>query len=137
VASGFKTQIEHDLSLIGWNPFNSNEMAVLGSQGISFYKGSSVFRIDGSNDTSFGFGGMIFLGDFAVPDADYVSHLRHEYGHILQGLVLGLPLFGVLVGIPSMISIQIDDNNAKKNKNYTRVHDYRWFERWASRWGSA
>lgn len=39
MASSWDKQIKSDMDLIKWNPFNSNETAVLGSSKISFYKG--------------------------------------------------------------------------------------------------
>ena len=44
VASVFDEDIRNDMESINWNPFNSNENAVVNSKKISFYKGVSVIR---------------------------------------------------------------------------------------------
>lgn len=52
-------------------------------------------------------------------------HLRHEYGHVIQSRLLGIGTFGIIIGIPSIISILTDPDN----------HHNQWFERWATSLG--
>ena len=53
VASIWDEDIRADMNAIGWNPFNTNESAVLGSNKVSFYKGMPVFRTNGDRSGTF------------------------------------------------------------------------------------
>ena len=53
VASIWDEDIRADMNAIGWNPFNTNENAVLGSNKVSFYKGMPVFRTNGDRSGTF------------------------------------------------------------------------------------
>ena len=45
IASIWDKDIRTDMNAIGWNPFNSNENAVLGSSKVAFYKGAPVLEL--------------------------------------------------------------------------------------------
>jgi hypothetical protein len=96
---------------------------VLQSRKISYYKGASVFRTN--MNASAGFGGIILLSNSAKDDRYGISHLRHEYGHVVQSRLLGIGTFGIIIGIPSMISIMTNP----------RDHHNQWFEIWADQLG--
>jgi RHS repeat-associated protein len=128
VTSVFHEPTRSDLGLIGWNPFNFNEEAVLQSQGISFYRGSTVFRHN--FDGGMGLMGMVFLPRSLENNDEGVWFLRHEFGHVVQGWLMGMALFGALVGIPSLIS-------AHRNRQNLDAHDNKSFERWATFLGGA
>ena len=53
VASIWDEDIRADMNAIGWNPFNTNESTVLGSNKVSFYKGMPVFRTNGGRSGTF------------------------------------------------------------------------------------
>ena len=95
IASLFDKDIRDDLNAIGWNPFNTDESAILkSSDKVSFYKGVPVFRIPaGERSGSFG---AIFLakGSGAIT-------LRHERGHNSQLMMMGIANFGLMIGLPS------------------------------------
>ena len=117
-ASVFSKQIRDDMDAIGWNPFNRDESEVVGSRRVSFYKGVPVIRISGTKSASFG---ALWLGS---ADEDLV---RHEWGHSVQFMLLGLPFYTGLVAIPSVISILTSPEK----------HHEKWFEKWADRLGGA
>lgn len=54
VASIFDEDIRNDMNTIGWNPFNKDESVVVNSSNVSFYKGVSVFRTNGSSGSFLG-----------------------------------------------------------------------------------
>ena len=93
VASIWDQDIRHDMADIGWNPFNSDETKTLNSQKVSFYKGAPVIRIGMNRSGTFG---AIFLGT-----TNDVNTVRHEYGHIVQQMLLGPVRYGYSVAIPS------------------------------------
>ena len=93
VASIWDEDIRSDMNAIGWNPFNSNEDAVLSSNKVSFYKGMPVFRTDLDRSGSFY---AIFLNQTANVDT-----LRHERGHGYQAMMMGIVTYGLMIGLPS------------------------------------
>src|SRR5699024_4540194 len=97
VASIWDEDIRADMNAIGWNPFNTNESAVLGSNKVSFYKGMPVFRTNGGRSGTF----------YAIAlkrDADAVE-LRHERGHGSQAMAMGVITSAFTVGIPSPVML--------------------------------
>ena len=100
-----------DMCSIGWNPFNSDENAVLNSNYVSFYKGVPVFRFKEGRSGSFG---AIFLaegqydksGNWVPTTAD---DLKHERGHNSQLMMMGIATYGFTVGIPSPLKLGIAD----------------------------
>ena len=96
VASLFNSDVRADMDAIGWNPFNTDESAVLNSSYVSFYKGVPVFRTDG-------FVGRYgtFLGIFLNRSNYDTDTVRHEWGHVPQQMILGPVNFGLLFAIPS------------------------------------
>ena len=98
-----------DMCSIGWNPFNSDENAVLKSQCVSFYKGVPAFRFKEGRSGSFG---AIFLaegqydtsGGWVSTTAD---DLKHERGHNFQLMMMGIATYGFTVGIPSPLKLGI------------------------------
>lgn len=63
--------------------------------------------------------------------------LAHEYGHSLQGLILG-PFWLLLVGIPSVIRFHYRELVYKYNYEKYRTfksYDSIWFERTATKYG--
>ncbi len=94
IGSVFNSQIYSDMSAIGWNPFNSNVDAVMGSNILSFYKGVPIFRTP-KNSRSGTFGIMLL----ARNEED--GAVQHEFGHVPQLLLLGTVKFLLYVGIPS------------------------------------
>ena len=95
ITSIWDESVRDDMNAIGWNPFNSNEQAVLDSQKVSFYKGVPVFRTDNDRSGSFG---AIFLTKGSVVDA-----LRHERGHNQQLMMMGVINYGLMIGLPSWL----------------------------------
>lgn len=81
------------MNAIGWNPFNSSESAVLGSNKVSFYKGAPVFLKNGGRSGSFY---AISLNKNRNADT-----LRHEWGHNVQAMIMGPGNYGLTVGIMS------------------------------------
>ncbi len=104
VASIFDEDVRNDMNAIGWNPFNSDESLVLGSNKVSFYKGVPVIRTNIERSGSFGAiflrrGYHDFYGTYHVlTDTDEV---RHERGHNSQLMMMGIGIYGFTVGIPS------------------------------------
>ena len=94
VASIFNEDVINDMNAIGWNPFNTDESATLNSSKVSFYKGVPVFRI-ASHKRSFS-AGAIFLAKGRNEDT-----LRHERGHNLQLMTIGITYYGLMIGMPS------------------------------------
>lgn len=108
VASIWDEDIRADMNAIGWNPFNTNENAVLGSSKVSFYKGMPVFRTNGDRSGTF----------YAIAlkrSADAVE-LRHERGHGSQAMMMGIGTYAITVGIPSPLQL---GSWAAQNKYYT------------------
>ena len=97
MAAAFSKEVYNDMSAIGWNPFNSDEGAVLGSSKVSFYKGMPVVRT--SFDRSASFGG-IWLNRSADENT-----LKHEWGHGFQQLILGPGNYGLTIAIPSAVKM--------------------------------
>ena len=93
----FDEQIKADMSSIGWNPFNNNAHAVIGSGKVSFFKCVPVFRTDLDRSGSFG---AIFLNGGAN-----VDDLNHERGHNSQLMRMGIGTYGFSVGIPSPLAL--------------------------------
>ncbi len=93
VGSVFNGQIEKDMIAIGWNPFNSDANAVVGSGIMSFYKGVPIFRTNNSRSGTFG----IML----LASGETENVVKHEFGHVPQLLLLGPVKFLITVGLPS------------------------------------
>lgn len=89
------------MSAIGWNPFNSNENAVMSAGSVSFYKGQAVIKGNFPGCMSFG---IMFVDNGSWVTADTI---RHEYGHFLQMGILGVPKFTLGIAIPSLIGTQV------------------------------
>ena len=107
VASIWDEDIRADMNAIGWNPFNTNENAVLGSSKVSFYKGMPVFRTNGDRSGTF----------YAIAlkrSADAVE-LRHERGHGSQAMMMGIGTYAITVCIPSPLQL---GSWAAQNKYY-------------------
>ena len=81
VASIWDEDIRADMNAIGWNPFNTNENAVLGSSKVSFYKGMPVFMKDSGRSGTFYAMVLNRNSDATV--------LRHERGHGSQAMAMG------------------------------------------------
>ncbi len=94
-ASAFDDTINSDMQAIGWNPFNTNETTVIGSEKVSFYKGVPVIRINQSKGRS-----GTFLGIFLDGSAD-ADTVRHEWGHTIQQGIIGPIRFGLTYAITS------------------------------------
>ena len=98
VASIWDKEIRADMNAIGWNPFNSDEIATLNSSKVSFYKGVPVFRTaSGGRSGSFG---AIFL-----KKGSKIDTLRHERGHNWQLMMMGIGTYMITVGIPSPLML--------------------------------
>ena len=95
-ASAFDDTINADMQAIGWNPFNTNEIAVVESEKVSFYKGVPVIRINGFEGSS-----GTFLGIFLNRAVDNPEVLRHEWGHTIQQGIIGPLRFGITIAITS------------------------------------
>ncbi|WP_438848863.1 RHS repeat domain-containing protein [Anaerocaecibacter muris] len=93
-ASTWDDTVNADMEAIGWNPFNSNENAVLNSSKVSFYKGAPVFRTDFSRSGT-------FMGIFLRRNVSDVDEVRHEWGHIIQQGLTGAAKFGLTFAITS------------------------------------
>ncbi len=89
----FDGDIRSDMNLIGWNPFNSDENAVLSSNKVSFYKGMPVFRTNDKRSWTYY---AIFL-----KRGDTAEGLKHERGHGWQSLMMGIGTYGLMIGLPS------------------------------------
>ena len=99
-ASAFSDDIYKDMSAIGWNPFNGNESAVIAANKVSFYKGVPVFRHSIPGFTSASAFGMIFLNR----NDTRIDTVRHEWGHIVQAILLGQAGFLKWIAVPSLIT---------------------------------
>lgn len=95
VASIWNEDVRKDMNAIGWNPFNSDDSAVIKSQKVSFYKGVPVFRTNMKRSGSFC---AIFLKSNAN-----TTVLKHEYGHNVQQMLMGPVKFGLMIGLPSWL----------------------------------
>ena len=113
-ASAFSNGIYKDMSAIGWNPFNSNESAVIAANQVSFYKGIPVFRHSIPGFISASAFGMIFLNRNDMR----IDTIRHEWGHIVQAILLGQAGFLKWIAIPSLITNFVSRFNEDVNKAY-------------------
>ncbi len=105
VMSIWDEKVKEDMDDIGWNPFNSDESIVAGSNKVSFYKSQFVLRGDLkiSNNRSFSFG-IMFL-DRRINDTAYGRDtVKHEWGHFVQLGIVGIPKFLSFFAVPSMLS---------------------------------
>ncbi|MCL2145465.1 MAG: RHS repeat-associated core domain-containing protein, partial [Endomicrobia bacterium] len=102
LASSWDKQIRADMNAIGWNPFNTNEDAVLESGKVSFYKGMPVVRTNLKRSGSFG--AILLRRRDSDGNKIEVNELRHEWGHGAQHLIMGSILYGVSIAIPSALS---------------------------------
>ena len=94
VASIWDKEIRADMNAIGWNPFNSDEIATLNSTKVSFYKGVPVFRT--ASEGRSGSFGAIFL----TKGSD-IDTLRHERGHNWQLMMMGIANYAFMIFLPS------------------------------------
>lgn len=94
----FDEDIRNDMNSIGWNPFNINEENTLKSSKVSFYKGVPVFKTSNNRSGSFG---TIFLSN-----GSNVDTLRHERGHNLQLMMMGIGTYGFTVELPSVFILE-------------------------------
>ena len=94
----FSKDIRNDMNRIHWNPFNSNEELVLESKYVSFYKGAPIFRLQKSRDQA---RPGSFFG-ILLPKGSSIDDVRHEWGHILQLIIMGFIFYGSTVAIPSI-----------------------------------
>ena len=99
IASIWDNDIKSDMNRIGWNPLNSNTGDVVASQKVSFYKGVPVVRFSSDWFSSFSFG-AIFLNRSDGSDIT----LKHEYGHSIQLMVLGIKNYSYFIAAPSVLS---------------------------------
>ncbi len=93
IAAIFDSNIREDMNAIDWNPFNSDESAVVNSNSVSFYKGAPVFR------TTLGRSGT-FCAIFLSNNANETD-VKHEYGHVVQQMIMGPITYGLMIGLPS------------------------------------
>ena len=89
-----------DMCNINWDPFNTNEDAVVNSSFISFYKGVPVFQVKGL-DGSMSFGFILFEKGFYGPNVTWKDVLKHEFGHNKQLMQLGLAKYLAFIALPS------------------------------------
>ena len=96
VASIFDSQVRADMESIGWNPFNTNEDAVILSKKVSFYKGQPIIRGD--------FPGCLSFGVMLLDKGDWVTEdvLLHEHGHFKQLEILGVKKYAINIALPSL-----------------------------------
>lgn len=95
IGSIFDEDIRNDMNSINWNIFNTDEMPVLNSEKVSFYKGVPVFKFNHNRSGS-------FLAIFISRQQESVDTLYHEFGHNIQQLVLGPIKYLLCIGLPSM-----------------------------------
>jgi hypothetical protein len=119
-ASAFSQEIKADMDRIKWNPFNSNEQAVLDSTNFSFYKGSTVIRHNIPKITSWSIFNIIFLNSSGSDSVD----LRHEWGHSVQSWILGVTYIPT-IAIPSVIGYFVTPYNKYYSQPWERTAD--WF----------
>ena len=93
IMSIWDDDIRNDMDAIGWNPFNTNESAVVQSSKVSFYKGVPVIRTNMNRSGT-------FYAIFLQSNANIVT-LKHEWGHTIQSAILGPIKYGVMIGLPS------------------------------------
>ncbi|MDL2292706.1 hypothetical protein LJC17_03880 [Acholeplasma sp. OttesenSCG-928-E16] len=93
VASIWDKDIRSDMNAIGWNPFNTNESSVYGSNKVSFYKGVPIFLKDSGRS------GSIYA--ISLNRYSSIDTLRHERGHNWQAMMMGIGTYGITVGITS------------------------------------
>ena len=93
VASLFDSDIRADMNNIGWNLFNDDANLAANSNKVSFYKGVPVIRTNESRSGTFG---AIWL----APRRTGVE-VQHEFGHVVQMLIMGVPLYLIAIGLPS------------------------------------
>ena len=93
IMSIWDDDIRNDMDAIGWNPFNTNESAVVQSSKVSFYKGVPVIRTNMNRAGT-------FYAIILQSNANIVT-LKHEWGHTIQSAILGPIKYGVMIGLPS------------------------------------
>ncbi len=104
ISAIFDADIRNDMAQIGWNPFNSDESAVLNSSKVSFYKGVPVFRTD--FDRSGSFYGIFLRRGYTNSNGFHKENdpntVRHEWGHHVQLWSIGNPLnYLLMIALPS------------------------------------
>ena len=103
ITAMFDEEVKEDLDRIKWNPFNADENTVLKSKKVSFYKGAPIIRHDIPGSTSCQIFGIIFLNKSEHIWNAGESALRHEWGHGIQELMLGVSYL-TRIAIPSLIT---------------------------------
>jgi hypothetical protein len=92
ISSKVKEDIEN------FNIFNDDPEVALDSNYFSCYKGILVIRTDLKRSGSFG---VIFLTHESNGRDNPADIVRHEYGHVIQLLQLGVINYALCIGIPS------------------------------------
>jgi hypothetical protein len=88
------------------------------------YKDSKVFFVKGfPGGISLSF--IIFLNDI---DLNNPRAIKHEYGHTIQSLYLGL-LYLIVVGVPSIIRVSI--------WNYYKLEGKKYYESFPENWADS
>ena len=95
VVSIFDNKMRQDMKDINWNPFNSDENAIMKSNKVSFYKGVPVINVSNM-------GGSMTLGAIWFDKSQGEEVLKHERGHSTQFIQLGLVNYLIKIGIPSV-----------------------------------
>ncbi|ERJ10865.1 RHS repeat-associated core domain-containing protein, partial [Haloplasma contractile] len=126
-----KSAIIKDLSLIGFNPYNSNEDLVLESTYFSFYKGSPIIWHNIPNQSSAGVFGMVFLNS----NTGTKQTLKHEWGHNQQERILGTPLYLLVVAAPSVYYNKTGDYRNYRDPKRERMYYSKVWERIADWFG--
>jgi len=92
----FKDGIKKDIE--NFDLFNDDPTVALKSNYFSCYKGVLVIRTDLDRSGSFG---IIFLTRESNKRDNPADVVRHEYGHVMQLLQLGLLNYALCIGLPS------------------------------------
>lgn len=71
---------------------------------LSWFRGAPVLVSDRLKDRAFCLG-LIVIGkkEYALCRRNRSQTLQHEYGHVLQFLILGLPVYLLTIAVPSFI----------------------------------
>ena len=96
--------------------FNTDEQAVLDAKYLAFYKGTPVIKIPLMKNNAFSIG-IIFMGNTVSDEAT----VRHEYGHTLHLLIVGLPSYTFNALIPSLVDFW---SNVPYGEYYSEPQEY-------------
>ena len=99
------------------DPANQDERVVLEAEYFAFYQGALVIRMKGNQGHGFSVG-IIVLDEYYGYDDYGIQTLKHEYGHTLHCLQLGLPEYLLKAGIPSVIGYNLDKANIIPKEMY-------------------